>query len=109
MRWWAAIVGAGLAVFIWNTEAFQRSLFPMRYWRAQAMITHGAVALDRAMLRQAEHELGTLRPISVDVADGLAFVIERDLLRKEIDMWKGALAYDQAVLEDMRIRSLEEM
>lgn len=109
MRPWVAIVGVGLAVFIWNTEPFQRSLFPMRYWRAQAVITHGAVALDRAMLRQAEHKLATLRPMSVDVADGLAFVIERDVLRKEIDLWKGALAYDQAMLKEMRIKSLGEM
>ena len=107
--WWVAIVGVGLAVLIWNTDVFQRALFPMRYWQAQAVRTQGAIVLDRAMLRQTERDLASLRPMSADVADGLAFVIERDLLRKEMDLWREALAYDQAALGRIQDRALEEL
>ncbi len=94
MRW--AIVGAGIAVFLWSTEPFQRTFFPTRYKQAQAATAREVVAMDREMLRVAEKALRELKPGS-GVGDLLEYEVRRDLLRKEIDVWRQALAYDQGV------------
>jgi hypothetical protein len=124
---WKFVLSIGiilvLGYFIWNTETFQREVFPEKYWSKKVEVLKSMTQLDEGMIRDAAlelkkkqitmklevaQEINSAKSFGMDVEEARKIAIERirsefEVLKEELKMWREQFKKDKSMLEKAKI------
>jgi len=116
-----AAVAAG-AFAVWNTDWFQRAVFPDAYWAEKVSSLEGVLEMDRGMFRDAviemkklqataklevQQEMSSAKSLGLSAEEARASAVasikaQAEQLRQDIEMWRKAIAEDEEALAEAR-------